>query len=119
MHKRAESIGTDALGEAWSRLRSHLHDRCRALNDEVSHYPTPIARCDEQLTALLEQRSNAAWRLRLAVAADAVIGERAADRAETLTEFLRKTADATGDGAEAALREDLEAALAAYSKHSA
>jgi hypothetical protein len=27
------------------------------LSDEIRHYPTPIARCDEQLTALIEQRS--------------------------------------------------------------
>jgi hypothetical protein len=27
------------------------------LSDEIRRYPTPIARCDEQLTALIEQRS--------------------------------------------------------------
>jgi hypothetical protein len=25
--------------------------------DEIRNYPTPIARCDEQLTALLEERA--------------------------------------------------------------
>ncbi|HUN70636.1 MAG TPA: hypothetical protein VMU46_17710, partial [Burkholderiales bacterium] len=27
------------------------------LSDEIRRYPTPIARCDEQLTALIEERS--------------------------------------------------------------
>jgi hypothetical protein len=28
------------------------------LSDEIRHYPTPIARCDEQLTELLESRAR-------------------------------------------------------------
>ena len=39
-------------------IRAYL-ERCRdALNDEVRRYPTPIARCDEQLTALLDARAE-------------------------------------------------------------
>ena len=34
-----------------------LHRAIDRLSDEIRHYPTPIARCDEQLTALIEQRS--------------------------------------------------------------
>jgi hypothetical protein len=31
--------------------------RIAELSDEIRHYPTPIARCDVQLTALIEERS--------------------------------------------------------------
>ena len=31
--------------------------RIAELSEEIRNYPTPIARCDEQLTALLEERS--------------------------------------------------------------
>jgi predicted component of type VI protein secretion system len=41
-------------------MRTHLERRLLALSDEVRHYPTPIARCDEQLTALLEARTEVA-----------------------------------------------------------
>ncbi len=34
-----------------------LEERIAALSDEIRHYPTPIARCDEQLTAIIEERS--------------------------------------------------------------
>lgn len=42
------------------RMRAHLEQRLQTLSDEVRHYPTPIARCDEQLTALLETRADVA-----------------------------------------------------------
>jgi len=32
--------------------------RIDQLSDEIRHYPTPIARCDEQLTALIDERSR-------------------------------------------------------------
>jgi len=38
-------------------LRAWLAERRAALDDEVSHYPTPIARCDLHLPALLEART--------------------------------------------------------------
>jgi hypothetical protein len=37
---------------------SELKHRIAGLSDEIRHYPTPIARCDEQLTALIEERSR-------------------------------------------------------------
>ena len=42
------------------RMRTHLERRLQALGEEVRYYPTPIARCDEQLTALLEARTEVA-----------------------------------------------------------
>jgi hypothetical protein len=41
-----------------STIRAALTARWRALDDEVRHYPTPIARCDVQLPALLEARDE-------------------------------------------------------------
>ena len=40
------------------RVRAYLARRRDALNEEVRHYPSPIARCDVQLTALLESRAE-------------------------------------------------------------
>ena len=33
-------------------------DRIAELSAEIRNYPTPIARCDEQLTALLDERTR-------------------------------------------------------------
>jgi hypothetical protein len=56
-----------------SESRQALEQRLAELSDEIRHYPTPIARCDEQLLDLLERRSQVlaelkprrppAWRL--------------------------------------------------------
>lgn len=35
-----------------------LAERIAELSEEIRNYPTPIARCDEQLTALLDERSR-------------------------------------------------------------
>ena len=37
--------------------RAQLERRIAELNAQIRHYPAPIARCDEQLTALIEERS--------------------------------------------------------------
>ena len=39
-------------------MRADLQRRIDALSEEIRHYPTPIARCDEQLPALIEERSG-------------------------------------------------------------
>jgi chorismate mutase len=39
-------------------LDDSLERRIAELSEEIRHYPTPIARCDEQLSALLEQRAH-------------------------------------------------------------
>lgn len=39
-------------------MSAALERRIAELSAEIRHYPTPIARCDEQLAALLEQRSR-------------------------------------------------------------
>jgi hypothetical protein len=35
-----------------------LARRIDELSEEIRRYPTPIARCDEQLTALIEERAR-------------------------------------------------------------
>ena len=39
-------------------MKAQIEKRIAGLNAEIRHYPTPIARCDEQLTALIEERSR-------------------------------------------------------------
>jgi hypothetical protein len=52
------------MARALAALEAILARRSAALMHEVAHYPTPIARCDEQLTGLIEQRTAALARLR-------------------------------------------------------
>jgi hypothetical protein len=46
-----------------SESRESLELRLAQLSEEIRHYPTPIARCDEQLLDLLERRSQVLARL--------------------------------------------------------
>ena len=39
-------------------MRSELQQRIAELSEEIRHYPTPIARCDLHLPALLEERAR-------------------------------------------------------------
>jgi hypothetical protein len=47
-----------------SDARQRLERRLDELSREVRSYPTPIARCDEQLGALLEERAYVLAELR-------------------------------------------------------
>jgi hypothetical protein len=49
----AQASGTARLCR---EIRAYLERRGAALSESVRNYPTPIARCDEQLPALLEAR---------------------------------------------------------------
>jgi len=49
---------TDPIDAAWMTLRARLEARGRELQEEVRSYPTPIARCDEQLTKAIEDRDG-------------------------------------------------------------
>jgi phage gp36-like protein len=44
-------------GDAAS-IRADIARRWRDVDEEIRHYPTPIARCDVQLTALIETRDE-------------------------------------------------------------
>jgi chorismate mutase len=39
-------------------MSADLRRRLAELNQEIRNYPGPIARCDEQLAALLEERAR-------------------------------------------------------------
>jgi len=39
-------------------MAAEIDSLIAALSDEIRRYPTPIARCDEQLTELLERRAR-------------------------------------------------------------
>jgi hypothetical protein len=39
-------------------MSAYLEQRLAHLNEEIRHYPGPIARCDEHLPALLEERAR-------------------------------------------------------------
>ena len=60
----------DPVPEAWRSLRSRLEGEARALAEEVRAYPGPIARCDDQLPALIARRTDAYAALREAEALD-------------------------------------------------
>jgi hypothetical protein len=87
----------------WADLQRHLQGRVARLNDEISHYPTPIARCDQHLAALLEQRSVLYGRLQQMDELAAAI--------RTVETFLAAPADGADD-LETALRARLRAELA-------
>jgi hypothetical protein len=44
-------------------MSAALERRLEELNREIRSYPTPIARCDDQLAGLLEERSKIISRL--------------------------------------------------------
>src|SRR5437763_10925339 len=104
---------THSVFGAWEALRRHLETRNRELNAEVVHYPTPIARCDVQLSKLLEQRARIYRELER-------IGEIGEPPANDGIEWLRKVErfamftdrDCDDDG-EIALRSRLKDAIAA------
>jgi hypothetical protein len=54
-HRQLDSEWIDAL---CGTLRDYLEKKAAALNEEVRNYPSPIARCDDQLTGLLESRAR-------------------------------------------------------------
>ncbi len=57
------AVKPPALARDWAGLRAQTELRLRALNEEISHYPGPIARCDQHLAALIEHRSALVARL--------------------------------------------------------
>ena len=44
-------------------MKPELQQRIAELSDEIRHYPTPIARCDLHLPALLEERARLVQKL--------------------------------------------------------
>ena len=91
LRERPKAIAvTDSPFEAWEALRGYLESRSSALTEEVRHYPTPIARCDEQLSKLLEQRAHALGQLRRMAEQDS---DHRASRERPSLLFLQKFID--------------------------
>ena len=86
--------------------RRHLERRAKRLNEEITRYPTPIARCDQHLAALLEQRAAIYGRLQLA-------GDASGGMFRGLEAFLASPADGA-DETEEALRARLRGELAKH-----
>lgn len=103
---RSSRITGPAWMPLWTRLHAHAQARAAELNDEVRRYPGPIARCDDQLPKLLDQRTHAMALLqRLNEAAPLGTPDAAATR-QVLAQC-----GGTNDDTEMALRADLHEAL--------
>lgn len=102
----------DPVAAAWSELKTYLDRRSKELSVEVRIYPTPIARCDEQLTRLIGQRSGAIDQLKLLLEAmptrSGRLGRR---RLAALEACLMRPRAFPDDEIEIALRSRLRAAL--------
>ena len=105
------AVTAQSAADLWTELRRHLERRSSELNAEIRAYPSPIARCDDQLPKLLEQRARAVRLLHAAIELDAPPAA-SATWLERLQEFLSGPDAATDDDAEAELRSRLGAALA-------
>jgi chorismate mutase len=108
MPRRLVADSVPALSAA---LGVQLRARADALAREVRDYPTPIARCDDQLTGLLERRTrlfDAAARLE-ALAANGAID----DSAQALGALEACAAGLAPDDLDAAFAAQFAAALEA------
>jgi flagellar biosynthesis chaperone FliJ len=104
--------GLASLIAAWSELKSYLERRSRELHEEVRNYPTPIARCDEQLTKLIEQRTRTNDNLRRVIDAGPAQSGHADQRwLAALDAFIADPQSATDDETEIAIRSRLSATL--------
>lgn len=102
----------DPVVAAWSELKIYLDRRSKKLSDEVRNYPTPIARCDEQLTKLIELRAGAINQLKLLLeAAPTRSGTLGRRRLAALEAYLLRPQAFSDDEIEIALRSRLRAAL--------
>lgn len=88
----------DDVDDAWAALRECLEARSREWHDELRAYPTPIARCDEQLTRVIEERDAAFRRVRLA--SDLEVNRAGISRAEWLGRLRQFAADLEADDAQ-------------------
>ncbi len=102
----------DPVVAAWSELKNYLERRSKELSEEVRNYPTPIARCDEQLTKLIEQRAGAIDQLKLLLDAAPARSSQADGRGlAALETYLMRSRAFPDDELETALRSRLSAAL--------
>jgi hypothetical protein len=88
------------LFRALIALQGFLDEQLTRAIDEVAHYPTPIARCDVQLTKLLDERGELIVRLdAIRAVLEALQSQRS--NADTLLDELIRRYPAPEDAAEA------------------
>ncbi|MES2102434.1 MAG: hypothetical protein V4634_00330 [Pseudomonadota bacterium] len=110
-------IGTPPALTIWTDLRAYLERLGKDLSEEVHSYPTPIARCDVQLTKLIEQRRLAMDLLRRIAEVDqADLPSLSPPLLAAMEAFLLAPEFDRGDQAETVLRARLKAALAKISE---
>lgn len=109
----ADSVAPQSIADIWTDLRGHLERRSTELNAEIRAYPSPIARCDDQLPKLLEQRARAVRLLKAAIEVDPVPVAGSAELAwlERLRQFLTGADAASDDDVETELRSRLRLVL--------
>jgi hypothetical protein len=110
--RASPDMALDPVVAAWSELKIYLDRRSKELSEEIRNYPTPIARCDEQLTKLIEQRAGAIDQLKLLLeAAPTRSGPLGRRRLAALEAYLMRPRAFPDDEIEIALRSRLRAAL--------
>ncbi|GGC66972.1 hypothetical protein [Undibacterium terreum] len=106
-------IGAQPELTIWTDLKTYLQRISRELSAEVSTYPAPIARCDEQLPKMIEQRNLAMGLLHELAEIDRAGSAPLDERQLALMEaFVRSAEFAREDDSERILRSRVEAALA-------
>jgi hypothetical protein len=104
----------ESIMAAWTALKAELEARKRELGEAVRAYPTPIARCDDQLPEAIAQRDAAAQRLRSALEVEGSRAELAAAQwRDRVREFALRIGPVDEDAALEATRRRLLAALEA------
>jgi hypothetical protein len=104
----------ESMMEAWGALMGELEARKHELGEAVRAYPTPIARCDDQLPKAIAQRDAAArwvrWAIELEGARPALS---MAQWRERVRDFAQQLGVADDDAALEAKRRRVLAALEA------
>ncbi|HEX7466267.1 MAG TPA: hypothetical protein VF348_11510 [Usitatibacter sp.] len=104
----------ESIMEAWTALMGELEARKRELGEAVRAYPTPIARCDDQLPKAIAQRDAAAMLVRSAAEVEGSRGELPMGQwRERVRDFAQRLGAADDDGAFEASLGRLLAALEA------
>jgi hypothetical protein len=110
--RASPDMALDPVVAAWSKLKIYFDRRSKELSEEVRNYPAPIARCDEQLTKLIEQRAGAINQLKLLLdAAPVRPGPPGRRRLAALEAYLMLPRAFPDDEIETALRSRLREAL--------
>ncbi len=82
--------GTEAVKLVWNKIRTELaHEKAR-IYEQIGHYPSPIAGCDQQFNHLLEQQRQIVRELaRLNEAENESLT--AADPIKVIADFVRSS----------------------------